>query len=176
MTMRLALLAVLIVGLAAAVTSQIQGPDGQVYSVPEVQVGLRQHPHAWVGRTILVQGGVQTINQYITAPSDHTGAWGTNDHLRALLVPILQPGSAAAAAGGFGPQLWADPRVPHHPLNTVLRLLTRVPLLGAVVHVHDQTLAPGQRAIFRVTVLPTHQCPAGACMSDADVILDDVQP
>lgn len=170
------ILLVLIVGAAVGVARLFTPPDGRVYGVPEVQVGLRHHPGAWVGRTIFVQGAVETINQYITAPSDHTGNWGTNRHLRALLVPTLLPMNATTTAGGFGPQLWADPRVPRRPLNAALRLAGAVPVLGSLIHVRDQRLAPGQTAIFRVTVLPTHRCPAGACMSNADVILDDVQP
>ncbi len=160
-----------LVALGAIIAGELlsmAAPSAPVYTVAVVQTGLQRHPRAWVGRTILVSGVVQDIDQYFPTQGPR--------QLRVLLVPMLPPGSHAAL-GGYGPQLWADPRrVPSHPFNALMRLLGTIPVLGPLLHVRDQRLHPGQQAVFRLTLLPTQRCPAGTCMSNADALLDDVQP
>jgi len=144
-------------------------PSAPVYTVAAVQTGLQRQPRAWVGRTVLVSGVVQDINQYFPTQGPR--------QLRVSLVPMLPPPGSYAALGGYGPQLWADPRrIPSHPFNALMRLLGTIPVLGPLLHVRDQRLHPGQQAVFRLTLLPTHRCAAGTCMSNADALLDDVQP
>jgi hypothetical protein len=42
-----------VLGMAVAL---VNGPKGPVYTVAQVSAGLRQHPAAWVGRTVVVRG------------------------------------------------------------------------------------------------------------------------
>ncbi len=164
--------ALVLVALGAVIVgwlSSLSAPSAPVYTVAAVQTGLQRQPRAWVGRTILVSGVVQDIDQYFPTQGPR--------QLRVLLVPMLPPPGSHAALGGYGSQLWADPRrVPSHPFNALMRLLGTVPVLGPLLHVRDQRLHPGQQAVFRLTLLPRRRCPAGTCMSNADALLDDVQP
>jgi len=45
----------LVVGTALVVAGQLVPPD-RVYTVAEVQDGVRQHPQAWIGRAVLIRG------------------------------------------------------------------------------------------------------------------------
>ncbi len=149
--------------------SSLSAPSAPVYTVAAVQTGLQRHPRAWVGRTVLVEGVAQDIDQYFPAQGPR--------ELRVLLVPTLLPPGRTTALGGYGPQLWADPRrLPNHPFNRLMRLLGTIPILGPLLHVRDQRLHPGQQAVFRLTLLPRRRCLAGTCMSNADAMLDDIQP
>lgn len=53
-----ALSLVLVIGLDIARALPPPSPAGPVYTVAMVKAGLRLHPRAWVGRTVLVQGRV----------------------------------------------------------------------------------------------------------------------
>jgi len=48
---------VIVVGLTVAAISRLS-PSDRVYSVTEVQVGLRQQPRAWAGRVVRIYGAV----------------------------------------------------------------------------------------------------------------------
>ncbi len=57
MVKRVLIVLLCLVGVAAlAAVVGLVRPSLGVYSVDEVQAGLRQQPHAWVGRTVLVRG------------------------------------------------------------------------------------------------------------------------
>jgi len=169
---RAVIVGLVLVALGAVIVGwllSMAAPSAPVYTVAAVQTGLQRHPGAWVGRTILVAGVVQDIDQY--------GPLRGPRQLRVLLLPALLPPGPTTVLGGYGPQLWADPRrIPSHPFNALMRLLGTIPVLGPLMHVRDQRLHPGQQAVFRLTLLPTHRCAAGTCMSNADALLDDVQP
>lgn len=166
---------VVIVGLLAALMGALADTSHPetIYTVTAVQIGLRQHPGAWVGRTILVRGAIQTIDQYIAPPSDHTGVHGTNDHLRVLLVPTFVRSPWSDTDSG-GPQLWADPHVPRHIFSKVLNRLNEAGIAIPFLPTRDRIVQIGRYGVYRLTLLPTHHCPAGACIGNADVRLDDV--
>jgi len=50
------LLCLVVVAALAGVIVGLVSPSLRVYSVDEVQAGLRQQPRAWVGRTVLIRG------------------------------------------------------------------------------------------------------------------------
>jgi len=50
------LLCLVVVAALVSVIVGLVSPSPRVYSVDEVQAGLRQQPRAWVGRTVLVRG------------------------------------------------------------------------------------------------------------------------
>ena len=52
----IALLGLLLLALLAAAILGFFAPTARVYTVDEVQAGMRQDPRAWVGHTILVRG------------------------------------------------------------------------------------------------------------------------
>ncbi len=164
---------VLLFGLLFAFGDKLLEPPQRTYAVAEVQAGLRQHPGAWVGRTVMVQGATQDINQYVPHGN------GGRRYLRVLLVPRPLPPNpnAYASRGGAATALWAEPRIPHHPFNVLARLLRGLPLVGGILPVREQVLRPGQQAVYRLTILPPRNgCPPGACMEHADAMLDDVNP
>ncbi len=163
----------LLFGLLFAFGNQLLSPPQRTYSVAEVQAGLRRDPRAWMGRTVLVQGATQDINQYFPHGN------GSPQHLRVLLTPRPLPPNpnAYAVRGGAGTALWAEPRIPRHPFNVLARLLRGLPLVGGVLPVREQVLRLGQSAVYRLTILPIGKgCPPGTCMEHADAMLDDVNP
>jgi len=101
---------VLVIGLSAALAPP--PPTEPVYTVAVVKAGLRLHPGAWIGRTVLVQGRVAGSMSW--GQSGHSGPLnpfypppGLNIRIR--LVPIDLQGYPAQMWPG--PALWVAPHL-----------------------------------------------------------------
>jgi len=164
----------LLASLVAAVAGRPSSPAGTVYAVEQVTTGLRQHPRAWIGRTVLVQGRVAGAM-----------SWGQSGHpltdvlypppglnIRIRLVPIDLQGYPARIWPG--PALWVAPHLAPPSLNPPLNALRRIPLVKRLFPAPQplDTTDTTPR-VFRLTLLPRHgtRCP-GVC---ADATLDGVQ-
>ncbi len=166
--------------LAAFVVGRL-APAEQVYAVADVQAGLREHPQAWIGRSILVRAvavvaysgpGLPAAPTPINPLSPPSGVF-----VRMALVPATITGRPMGDPfDPFSqvPRLSVRTRLMPHPLDPLLRMLRAVPLLAH--------LLPGPRVtrlryhaamIFRLKFLPTNSstCPPGAC---PDAELEDV--
>jgi len=130
----LAVLLVVVAGVTTAVVGRLASAE-RVYSVGEVVSGLRQHPQAWIGRTVLVRGAI------IWYDSDHYGPSEEHDNeqdgcmymrlsrsvpncqrLMGLNIANVAPGSAvhAALASQFqGFRYVGGGLTPQHPLGTL---------------------------------------------------------
>jgi len=164
---------VLVIGLSAALAPP--SPTGPVYTVAVVKAGLRLHPGAWIGRTVLVQGRVAgsmswgqsgrsgPLNPFYPPP-------GLNIRIR--LVPIDLQGYPAQMWPG--PALWVAPHLAPPSSNPPLNALRRISLVNRLFPAPQplDTTDTTPR-VFRLTLLPRHgtRCP-GVC---ADATLNGVQ-
>lgn len=103
---RLLLVAAIVVGVSLLWVRMQHGDSQQTYTVAQVAIGLRQHPTAWVGRTLFVHG------------------W-----FRPSFCPTCGPSFLHADASGDNWYLLIDPGG-RDPMRDFLR---HVPLLGRVV-------------------------------------------
>lgn len=103
---RLLLVAGIIVGVSLLWMTILHGGSQRTYTVAQIAVGLRQHPAAWVGRTVFVRGWFM--------PS---------------FCPRCGPSFLYADASGDSWYLLIDPG----GRDPILGFLRHVPLLGYVV-------------------------------------------
>lgn len=177
--------------LAATLTSATLGhlaEASRIYRVADVVSGLRQHPGAWIGRTVLVHGRVSDV-ELTSAKSmppfasvdDVTPPSGVSVDL--LLVPITTTASA-----GQNADLRASERIPlrvKHQPPPVFRLHVSSWPRRTIQDMLRRTWAigPGQQpkarldvdktAVFRLTLLPDGRCkPHHNCV---EARLDGVQ-
>lgn len=127
------------------VTGRVVAPTiiGKVYSVSDIQEGLRANPQRWNGRTVLVRGVTVGV-------SENSVQWGAIVDRKAMgkpLLPINAPGNT--------PQLViiVVPRTADNPL----RSLSRLPFVGPLLRraMLGSRLQPGE-AIYQLRLLPPH--------------------
>ncbi len=136
----LALGIALVAGLAATLIPY-SPPAEQVYSLVDVRTGLRTHPLAWAGRTVLVDAEVQQVSD--DTPNTGAGAAAINyyahlDYVHPppgvdvlfMLVPLRRNSSRAALRG---PTLMVRPHVARHQASDWETFLRRVPVLGRLL-------------------------------------------
>jgi hypothetical protein len=164
---------VLVAGLLTAVGRRPLAEP--VYTVAAVRAGLRQHPQAWIGRTVLVQGRLAGALDWGTAH----GSSPLNPlyPLRGLMVRIrLVPPDLK----GFpprdwrGPDLWVAPHLALPPWGSLVAVLRHVPVVGQLFPAPKPWDALLDRpGVFRLTLLPSHATVCQNVCSDA--LLDEVQ-
>jgi len=166
---------VLVIGLSAALAPP--SPTGPVYTVAVVKAGLRLHPGAWIGRTVLVQGRVAGSMSWWSGPSGRSGPLNPfypppGLSIRIRLVPLNLNGVPARIWPG--PDLWVAPHLTSPSSSPFMSALRRVPLVNRLFPAPQplDTTDTTPR-VFRLTLLPRHgtRCP-GVC---ADATLDGVQ-
>jgi hypothetical protein len=141
-------------GLALVVSTVSTGAFAPVYTVSELRVGLADHPHVWLGQTMLVRG----VALGLACPPNASCvvAWpalGDADATR--------PDSTLPLSMG--------------PPNSLLALLRRLPLVGRLVPA-PQLLRWGRPAVYRIQVRDTAgTSPKGTRHYEA-VLLDPAAP
>ncbi len=134
---------VVVAALAGAVVG-IVTPSPRVYMVDEVQAGVRQHPRAWVGRTILVRGWSNsssgqgcapfrpTSHQWVSLFASCKMAW-------LILMPTFpspsspsSPSSASTELPVLLPHTGPDLTHPDLPVSAGMGLHT-LPVVGSTI-------------------------------------------
>lgn len=116
------------------IVSNKLAPVERVYSVGEVQAGLRYHNSLWVGRTVLVRVRFEMVlrSDSVTAkalfPESLAPSQGVR--LRILLLPPTTDMPNKVSSFRQIPQLWASPHISPSTSNPVTAVLRRVPLLN----------------------------------------------
>ena len=145
---RLSIIALtLLVGLVAMLSLSFASSK-PVYSVAELQTGLRLHPQVWVGRAVLVQAKLREV----VSP----GTKGVADPLspppgvpvRILLAPSTF--NSHLVSRGFS-WLWAAPHVSPGYKNSLMYVLHNLPIIDRFFPSPERWNAP---SVLRVTVLP----------------------
>lgn len=176
--------------LVAVLTGAMGGrltQSERVYTVGDVQTGLRSLPHAWIGRTIWVRavvlgfnyawarGTVKTIPPSIDPLHPPPGL-----DVRIHLVPVpSHPTSMNTLANNAfdgGPDLVVAPKL-NSPSSLLLSLeaaLHHVPLVGCLVPAPPIPPTLFAAKAFQLAVLPPHgqPCSTGTCL---DAILIGMQ-
>ena len=115
-----------------------------VYTVHEVQAGLRLNPSVWLGRTVLVRAEALYVDCGGCADFPPTGMGLRDPVVPGLLAP--QPLALSTASGYLQPMA-------KRPLLTFFR---RLPMLASLLSPAPQ---PQDPAIFRVRLAATN-CPS----------------
>jgi hypothetical protein len=102
--------------------------------VSELQAGLADNPHAWLGHTVLVRGVALRLGLGLSCPSNAS-------------CPVAWPALVDADA----PPLRSFLPLSMGPANPLLALLRRLPLVGRLVP-GPQLLRWGRPASYRVQV------------------------
>jgi len=156
------------VGLA--VVSLTSSPSMPVYTVAQVQAGLRRHPTAWTGRIVLIRGTITSTGS--GSPIGPT----RKEVLLSAAIPVVGPGlSATLPRGAFGYVTLTtdstDPRAAPLTLGVHLQTygfaawlatLRGVPPLRALLPFLNATpavLRLDTAATYRVQLLPAGFCP-----------------
>jgi hypothetical protein len=143
-------------GLALVVSTVSTGVGalGPVYTVSELQAGLADNPHAWLGHTVLLRG--------------------------VALVPACPPNASCVVAWPALVDAEAPPPRSYLPLsmgpaNPLLALLRRLPLVGRLVP-GPQVLRWGRPARYRVQVQDAAGTSPNGTRHYAAVLLDPAPP
>ncbi len=151
----------LLAGLVAAVAGRPSSSAGPVYSVAQVTTGLRQHPRAWVGRTVLVQGRVAGSMSWWSGQSGRSGPLNPfypppGLSIRIRLVPLNLNGVPARIWPG--PALWVVPHLAPRSARPVMSALRRIPLVQRLFPPPQPLDADVTTpSVFRLTLLPRHR-------------------
>jgi hypothetical protein len=193
--MRQAIVIALAIALAVIVTALVAHAvtlGAPVYSVGQVVAGIRQHPRAWIGRTIQVRGAIIALAwvhpQAGLSGWDCGGSTGpcfldparSFGSVHALFVPDPVPlhPNTSPMAGAIYPD-WAAGRyhvalvlaVPTSPANQRLAFLQRMPLLRALLPAEAAMLHGNVSEVVRVRVLAPSRARCGPfatlCRDDA---------
>jgi hypothetical protein len=147
--------------LAGTITLAARGLDGSAtgmqpaYPVAAAEAGLRHHPSAWLGRTVLIRGVV--LGRFLDPECSRPTCPGTGAY---SLGPAL-------SADGMAPALL--PLVPA-PAGAWLAALRHIPVLLRFLP-RPQAVQLFKEATYRVHLQESHQvCGARACV---DAILVD---
>lgn len=167
--MRPIFLGLLILALIAGGVATVMGrsrAQERVYTVAEVQANLRQHPRAWIGRTLWVRGEL-VVSYWGTASIDPLRP-PPDVPVHLMLIPAPASTQTGPPGGNDGPQisLQVAPHFPPHRANALVDLLRRIPFVR-------RAFAPTTVwRVFRLTLLARYglDCPAQGC---ADAQLDE---
>ena len=150
---------VLVIGLSAALAPP--SPTGPVYTVAVVKAGLRLHPGAWIGRTVLVQGRVAGSMSWWSGQSGRSGPLNPfypppGLSIRIRLVPLNLNGVPARIWPG--PALWVVPHLAPRSARPVMSALRRIPLVQRLFPPPQPLDADVTTpSVFRLTLLPRHR-------------------
>jgi hypothetical protein len=152
-----ALTGLVLAGGLALVVSTVStgvGAFGPVYTVSELQAGLADNPHAWLGHTVLVRG--VALGPACPSNASCVFAW-----------PALVDADA--------PPLRSFLPLSMGPANPLLALLRRLPLVGRLVP-RPQLLRWGRPASYRVQVQDAAGTSPNGTRRYAAVLLDPAPP
>ena len=143
-------------GLALVVSTVSTGVGafGPVYTVSALRARLADHPHTWLGHTVLVRGVA------LAPPCPPTASC-------AFAWPALVDADAAGP-GSYLPLSMG-------PANPLLAQLRRLPLVGRLVP-GPQLLEWGRPAIYRVQIQDVAGTSPNGTRHDAAVLLDPAPP
>jgi hypothetical protein len=154
----------LVTGLILLIVSAIlRSAVGPIYSVQQVETGLRIHPTAWSGRVVLIRGVL--ITWYIS----------NNSHIRLLanegwnprerFFQVDRQGRCQLNVAGTTPTLVVQGLTKAVPVPSLPafvydfgRDLSRVPLIGRLVALPP--VSPVQAHVYRVRLLQRGLCPS----------------
>jgi hypothetical protein len=128
--------ALVLAGIGLAVVTWARGP-GTIYTVAQVADGLRRHPRAWVGRTVLVRGTFTAVayGSLTSASGYGQGAWGVGGN-GMLGLPTHQALHIFLAG--------STPRgIPAYERKVAALLAARAPQLAALSAAPPIRAAPG---------------------------------
>lgn len=163
-------------------------PPARVYSVAEVQDGLRQQPQMWVGRTVLIRGDVKMAPMttcgsmchwaaFIYLGPSHSPRWSQIQQgvlLQRLTLTILTAHLPAGQRSSTTTVLsLLSKRVPTslllqapngslpvaHPHGTLPDFAYTLPLIGSLL---ERVFPLDNRLIVRVRLTPAQACTAQA--------------
>ena len=158
-----ALTGLVLAGGLALVVSTVStgvGAFGPVYTVSELQAGLADNPHAWLGHTVRVRGVAlgRGLGLGLSCPSN---------------ASCLFSWPALVDADATGPHSVLP--LSMGPANPLLALLRRLSLVGRLVP-GPQLLRWGRPAIYRVQVQDAADTPPKGTRHYAAVLLDPAPP
>src|SRR5438094_727841 len=167
----LALLAVLALVLTVGLIAARLAPVGRVYTVAEVQAGLANHPNAWIGRVVLVQGVFVNADEW-QSPSLIAEFCDSISNWCPLITPdghdihLAQNGTARQTRGAV---LWQTPSPPgflllrsHVVPNPLLAFLRTVPGLAHLVPPAGRQVRGKVSHLLRIRLLPPNaSCQGG---------------
>ncbi|MDQ2828778.1 MAG: hypothetical protein M3Y74_06995 [Chloroflexota bacterium] len=149
-----------LLAVGAFVALHAIAPSGTVYTVAQVEMGLRQSPHAWIGHTVRVQGHFVLIQNMIVPAAP--GRWRFFPPLRKgpTPAPRVPQGLRVVPAGVVTGQAYA-----------VSSTLYRLPVVGVLVPQWEGGF------VYAIRLLDQRSCryhtPSGPC---PDAIMLGVSP
>lgn len=154
----LVIASILVIGFA--ISRSLVGP---IYSVQQVETGLRIHPTAWSGRVVLIRGVLVTWGIYNNFQIRLLANEGWNPRDR--LTQVNRQGMFQINVAGTTPTLVVRGLTRSVPVPSLPAFvydlghdLSRVPLIGRLVALPP--LSPVQAHVYRVHLLQRGRCPS----------------
>ncbi len=146
------ILGLLVVAIAAVAATALAGrmtTDNRVYTIAQVRAGLRQHPRAWIGQTVWVQGQAGSVSSYGNDSSLLTPPPGKPTHVS--ILPLLY--NHRQDSRTITDQFVANTQL--GPWASAASTLRVVPVVGRFLPSYSLFRLFRAR-VFRITILDKH--------------------